>query len=51
MLVNLPHVGFWLPSLFEFTPAPLDLGTLAVGKLDLTGVCEAESVSDDNNVN
>ena len=48
MVVNIPHVGF-LP-LFDFTPVPIDLGRLAVGRSDLTGVCEAESVCDGVNV-
>ena len=50
MVINIPHVGFLLPSLFDFTAAPLGLGRLAVGRLDLTGVCEAESVCDGINV-
>ena len=50
MVVNIPHVGFLLPPLFDFTPAPLDLGRLAVGRSDLTGVCEAESVYNGVNV-
>ena len=44
-------MGFLVSPFLDLTPGPLDLGRLAVGRSDLTGACEAESVCDGVYVN